>query len=509
MNSTRMLAVNTLANYLKSLFLILASLLSFRWVITGLGIEEYGIYILITGVVSSFLLINATLSVSVQRFLSYEYGAKHSVQVREVVAVSHALHAIVAGAVTLGALLLQGPLFAILNLPPGRLEAAVFLYQTVIVSFACSLLQSPAMAFMAAREEFISLAVVEVVEGGMRLLLAVLIPWLPGDRLITFGAWMMVIPILKYIALQALCARAKDFTLRMKLRSAYVKKLVSFSGWYLFGAVANLSRSQILAVLVNNAFGAVTSASFGLANQVFNQVSWFSSIVNRTFQPRITMLHAARDPDGQFSLISTATRASLILFTLFALPAAVWMPELLKAWLRTVPPGADHMCIGFIAIALINVFAEPLMTAIAASGRVAAYQIWIGSILLSGVPISFLMFRSGFSAVSGVQVMLLLTVTGQVVRVWYAERDGLVKAEMWARQVLWPSARFLVCAAGVAWTARHFSGTHGWTIFLLALTATWAATLLCAWRLLLRPEERGQLRGALRTAQQRFPLGLP
>ena len=502
-----MLALNTAANYVKSLFLILTSLLSLRWVISGLGIEAYGIFILITGVVSGFLLINATLSVSVQRFLSYEYGTQRSEQVREVVTVSNALHALVAGAVALAALLLQGPLFGVLNLPFGRLNAAIFIYHTVIVSFACALLQSPAMAFMAAREEFVTLAVIEIIEGGLRLLLAILIPWLPGDRLVSFGALMMAIPVLKYGVLQALCCRSRDYSLRMTLHSSYMRRMLSFSGWYLFGALANLSRGQILAVLVNNAFGTIASASFGLGNQVFNQVSWFSSVVNRTFQPQITMRHAAGDPDRQFLLISAATRTALILFTLFALPAAICMTEILRIWLRTVPPGADQMCVIFIAIALVNVFAEPLMTAIAASGKIAAYQAWIGIVLLSGIPINILLFQKGFTATSGLLVMLFLTLVGQVVRVWYAERDGLVMANRWARQVLWPCVRFLGCAVGVAWVVRHYTASHGWGAFLLMLTAAWGATLASAWRLLLRPEERGWVISIFRATQRRFRAG--
>lgn len=60
--------------YIRMLFGMLVSLYTSRVVLQALGVEDYGIYNVVGGVVAMFSMISTSLSSSVSRFLTFELG---------------------------------------------------------------------------------------------------------------------------------------------------------------------------------------------------------------------------------------------------------------------------------------------------------------------------------------------------------------------------------------------------------------------------------------------------
>ena len=71
---SKRIAKNTLLLYVRMLLLMVISLYTSRVVLSALGIEDYGIYNVVGGVVAMFSLISGSLSASITRFLNYEMG---------------------------------------------------------------------------------------------------------------------------------------------------------------------------------------------------------------------------------------------------------------------------------------------------------------------------------------------------------------------------------------------------------------------------------------------------
>ena len=73
-NSKR-IAKNTLLLYGRMLFMMLISLYTSRVVLNALGVEDYGIYNVVGGVVAMFTVISGSLSAAISRFLTFELGS--------------------------------------------------------------------------------------------------------------------------------------------------------------------------------------------------------------------------------------------------------------------------------------------------------------------------------------------------------------------------------------------------------------------------------------------------
>ena len=73
-NSTR-IARNTMFLYLRSFITMMVALYTSRVVLTALGVEDFGIWCVLGGIVSMFGFLSSSLSSSVFRFFSHAIGA--------------------------------------------------------------------------------------------------------------------------------------------------------------------------------------------------------------------------------------------------------------------------------------------------------------------------------------------------------------------------------------------------------------------------------------------------
>ena len=69
-NSKR-IAKNTLLLYFRMLFMMVISLYTSRVILSVLGIEDYGIYNVVAGVVAMFGFLNSAMTVGTQRYLTF------------------------------------------------------------------------------------------------------------------------------------------------------------------------------------------------------------------------------------------------------------------------------------------------------------------------------------------------------------------------------------------------------------------------------------------------------
>ena len=70
----RRIAKNTMLLYVRMFFMMAVSLYTSRIVLDVLGVDDFGLYNVIGGVVAMFSLISGSLSSSISRFLTFELG---------------------------------------------------------------------------------------------------------------------------------------------------------------------------------------------------------------------------------------------------------------------------------------------------------------------------------------------------------------------------------------------------------------------------------------------------
>ncbi len=168
--SNKRIAKNTVLLYFRMLLTMGVSLYTSRIVLNTLGVEDFGIYNVVGGVVMMFSFMNSAMSSATQRFLAIELGKKDDEQLKKVFSMSITIHAIIAliilvFAETLGLWFLNAKLV----IPIDRMDAANWVYQASILAFMLTVMGVPYNAIIIANERMSVYAYVSIVEVVLKL----------------------------------------------------------------------------------------------------------------------------------------------------------------------------------------------------------------------------------------------------------------------------------------------------------------------------------------------------
>ena len=95
-STNKRIAKNALLLYFRMLFMMLVSLYTSRVVLATLGVEDFGIYNVVGGVITMFSFFNGAMSSSTQRYITFELGRGDFDQLQKVFQTSVDIHLLVA-----------------------------------------------------------------------------------------------------------------------------------------------------------------------------------------------------------------------------------------------------------------------------------------------------------------------------------------------------------------------------------------------------------------------------
>jgi O-antigen/teichoic acid export membrane protein len=176
------------------------------------------------------------------------------------------------------------------------------------------------------------------------------------------------------------------------------KEITSYSGWNIFGAIANVLRSQGINILINMFFSPAINAARGLAYQVSGALNMFASNFYTAVRPQVTKKYAAGKINETNNLIFSSSRVSDYFSLFLAVSIIVYIHPILQIWLVDIPQYTELFVSLVIIVALIDSLSNPLMTLVQASGRVKTYQIVVSVLLIMNLPISWVLLKIGFPA---------------------------------------------------------------------------------------------------------------
>ena len=139
-NDNKRIAKNTLLLYVRMLLTMTVSLYTSRVVLNALGVEDFGIYNVVGGVVAMFSILSGSLSAAISRFITYEIGKGNFEKLKTIFSSAIAIQIglgviIVVFAETLGVWFLNVKM----NIPVERITAANWVLQFSV----CLLYTSP------------------------------------------------------------------------------------------------------------------------------------------------------------------------------------------------------------------------------------------------------------------------------------------------------------------------------------------------------------------------------
>ena len=395
--SHKRVAKNTLLLYCRLLLTTGVSLFTVRIVLGTLGVEDYGIYSVVGGLVALLSFLPSAMASATQRFFSFALGAKDEEKLRTTFSVNFALYS----AIALTALLLLETvgtwyISEHLRLPAGRQEAALGLYHFSVLTFTASIFTSPFMAIIIAHEDMRIYAYVSIVEALLKLTVAYLLTHLAGDKLPLYGSLLLFVALFNASLYIGICIR-KYAECQFRVfywNKALLREILGFTGWTLFGQLTTVVRSHAITVLLNQLFNPTMVAARAIALQVGTQTNMFSSNFNTSLYPPIIKSYAAGNKSEMYSLVFAGCKITFFLMWLLSLPLLIEMDAVLKLWLKN-PPG-DSVLFARLALveSLITSVSLPLMTAARASGKMRLYELTLGAMQLAIFPAAWLVLKA-------------------------------------------------------------------------------------------------------------------
>lgn len=439
-SANRRMAKNTIALYIRMAIAMLVTLYTSRVVLRTLGVEDFGTYGVVGGIVVLFAFVNNTLVSSIQRFLNFELGRNNNTGVTKVF--SNAFHIqllfafiVVVLAETVGLYYLNN----YINLPSGRLFAANCVYQLSILTTVLRIIRAPFTASVVSYERMTVFAIVGIVNVILKLLIVYLLLISPIDKLISYSILSTCVSLC--ITLFYFYYNQKNFPLckiNRRIDKLLLKQMLSFSGWSLLGSVAVLATYQGCDLVINYFHGVVVNAALSIANQVYAATTSFTGNFQTAFRPQITKIYARGDLQPFLDLVFKTTRYSFFLVIICATPLYFECAGLLRIWLNEYPNYTIDFCRYLILLCVIDAVAAPLAIAINATGIIKKYQIIISSIIILNLPLSIIIMLCGFSPVSVIVTRFIVYLVALLYRIIYMSKNVKMSINNYFKQSVLP-----------------------------------------------------------------------
>ena len=396
--NNKRIAKNTLLLYVRMLFMMAVNLYTSRVVLNALGVEDFGIYNVVGGVVAMFSVISGSLSAAISRFITYELGKGNNDRLNKIFSASVTIQLLLSLIIVI---LVESIGVWFLNvkmsIPTDRMLAANWVLQFSIATFVINLVSVPYNAAIIAHERMSAFAYISILEALGKLAIAYLIVVSPMDRLIFYALLMCSVAVIVRAVYGYYCKRHfAECTYHFHWDREILKKMFGFAGWNFIGASSAVLRDQGGNIIINLFAGPAVNAARGIAGQVNNAVTGFVSNFMTALNPQITKSYASGDREYMMILIYQGARLSFYMLLLLSLPILANTHYILSLWLKTVP---EHSVL-FVQLTLIFAMSEsisnPLVTAMLATGNIRNYQIVIGGLQMMNLPVSYVLLRMGY-----------------------------------------------------------------------------------------------------------------
>lgn len=490
-NSSR-IAKNTLFLYLRSFVTLFISLYTSRIILEVLGVEDYGIYNAVGGVIGMLSFLNTSMASTYQRYFNYEMGIKNENGIVDLFKSSLTVQlfyaiVIVLIAETLGLWFLENRLVIL----PERMYAAHWIFQISIISFALTVFQSPFNALIISYEKMSIFAYISIIDSVLKLLIVFALPLFAGDKLIVYGIFMLCIVLVNSIIYLIVCkVNLPVCQLAFSWKYGDFKSLFGFGVWGMLGSLAYSLKSQGLNIILNMFFGPIVNAARAIAYQVLNAVELFIHSFQTSFRPQLIKSYAEGDYQYMYKLYYFATKLSFYMIWCLALPIIIETPVILQLWLgNNVPEYTDMFTKLILLTALVSAYANPTSAIAYATGNIKQFNIWVSGLNLMIVPIAYFFLKLGYGPSSAMIVSLVLTIVVQIVRLFVLTRLLSFSIQNYVKCVVLPtiSVMFLSALISFAFSSLLYSNILS---LLLSCSFSILVVLIFVWLLGLNIEEK-------------------
>lgn len=414
------------------------SLYTSRIVLNVLGVEDFGIYNVVGGIVTMFSFINSAMTAATQRFLAFEIGKGDKKMLAKVFSNSIIIHALIAILIlilaeTVGIWFFNNKM----NIPDDRFNAAQWVYQLSVVSSMVMIMSVPYNALIIAHERMKAFAYISIIEVILKLGIVFLLIFFTVDKLKLYAALHLAISIINRFIYNTYSI--KNFS-EAKFKFIWDKKLflqmANFASWGLLGSLANVGKTNGINIIMNIFCGVVVNAAMGIANQVNTALNSFVSNFQMAFNPQIVKTYASGNHIYLMQLINNTSRLAFLLLYFLSLPVLLFTEQILNLWLNVVPDNTIIFTRLIIIYSLIESLSGPLWITMQATGRIRNYQIVISLALLLNIPATYILLKNHLPAYYSLIAMIFISVIAFLIRLIFVNKYTKLNVKLFIKNVL-------------------------------------------------------------------------
>ena len=355
------IAKNTILLYVRMLITMGVSLYTSRVILDVLGVDEFGIYQAVAGVVGMFAFLNGALATGTSRFITFALGENDKLKLKRIFDVSLSLHFFISIVfVVLSETVGLYFLFEKMVLPPDRMDIIIWVYQLTILASVVSILQVPYTADIISHEHMNVYAYMSILEVVLKLLIVYLLVIGNVDKLLLYSILLLFTQIAIFIVYYTYTKKqfeeARGFSISIKNDISLYKEVGAFSGWSLLSVTSSMLANQGVVVLLNMFFSPALVAARAISNQINNVVNQFVQNFRTAVNPQIVKSYAQKELGHSSSLVLISTKVSFYLVLLIGMPLLMNADYLLGLWLVEVP----EYSIIFLQLIIIQTFIQTI-----------------------------------------------------------------------------------------------------------------------------------------------------
>lgn len=398
--SNRRIVKNSVLLYIRLVVTMLVGLFTSRFVLSSLGVSDYGLYSVVGGIVSMMAFVNTMMITTTYRFITYEEG-KSNGDVNRVFNISLSLH--MAAAIVILLIAATVGVYYISNhlvIDDGKLADAYFVFVFSVINVLAEVLGTPFRGLLVANEKYGITVPIEIGTKILVLCTAILLNYIPGNHLRYYAVLITLVHCINPLSYAVYCFNRYYETVRWRFQRDWslYRSMFNFTGWNSLEVAATVGEGQGSAIIINRFFGTVLNASFGVARQINAVVFMVAQGVGQAVTPQITKSYSAGNKDRASHLVIMASKYSFFMMAIPMLPILLEIDFILNLWLTEVPEFTAIFAKAMLIRSTISTSQYGLGPLIDATGNIKLFKITRSALILLGLPMAYLAFWMGYQA---------------------------------------------------------------------------------------------------------------
>lgn len=483
------IAKNTIALYVRTIITMIISFFTARVTLQVLGVEDYGLNNLVGSVVALFTFLNASMGTAVQRFFNIEIGKGNEGRLGKIYGVGLYLHIIVALITVVAAEIFAIFFLSKMNIPPERMFAAHVVFQISVISMAMNIVNVPNYALLKAREMFDKMAILEIIQALLRLVVLYFLYIISYDKLIVFSALNLGVTLYYVISLFVMSRRFPESHNHPCRDKQLISEMLKFISLLIITVLAEFGRKQGLIMLINLFFGLAINAAYAIAVQVSNMVNTFVLNIKQPMVPQMMASYGAGDRQSMYRLINFGTKITALMMLLLSLPIIFEIDYLLELWLKTPPECSSNLVVLVLININISSFTYFLYQGVHATGNITKQQIWMSSLYMLNVILIYVFFKLGFDFYSALYVTIFISLCQCILNLIMAKRYYDYSIKFFIRDSFIPCLAVSAIVSLVLYVLTSFLDSSIWRVLIVGIVGV-GLCLLFGYLIVLNKEER-------------------